>query len=73
MVVDTAGISHVFVRLWWKQKTRQILTEKIAQLNAAIDDVSAQLHANDVPNGSAVNPGEIEASIWRNIEDEIVM
>ncbi|CBI21572.3 unnamed protein product, partial [Vitis vinifera] len=45
------------------EKTRKILTEKIAQLNSAIDDVSAQLRADDAPNGSAVNPDEIEASI----------
>ncbi|KAJ9670972.1 hypothetical protein PVL29_027110 [Vitis rotundifolia] len=45
------------------EKTRKILTDKIAQLNSAIDDVSAQLRADDAPNGSAVNPDEIEASI----------
>lgn len=46
-----------------KQRTRKILTEKIAQLNSAIDDVSAQLHADDEPNGAAVAPDELEASI----------
>ncbi|KAB2623625.1 hypothetical protein D8674_041174 [Pyrus ussuriensis x Pyrus communis] len=45
------------------QKTRKILAEKIAQLNSAIDDVSAQLHGDDAPNGAAVAPDEIEASI----------
>ncbi|KAB1201991.1 hypothetical protein CJ030_MR8G005373 [Morella rubra] len=45
------------------ERTRQILTEKIAQLNSAIDDVSAQLRADDAPNGAAVNTDEIEASI----------
>jgi hypothetical protein len=35
------------------QKTRKNLNEKIAQLNAAIDDVSAQLRSEDgfsIPN-----------------------
>ncbi|CAI9777682.1 unnamed protein product [Fraxinus pennsylvanica] len=45
------------------ERTRKILTEKIAQLNSAIDDVSAQLHADDEPNGAAVAPDELEASI----------
>lgn len=47
------------------QKTRKILTEKIAQLNSAIDDVSAQLRTedDDAPNGVAVNSGEVEANI----------
>lgn len=47
------------------QKTRKILTEKIAQLNSAIDDVSAQLRTedDDPPNGVAVNSGEVEANI----------
>lgn len=45
------------------QKTRKILTEKIAQLNSAIDDVSAQLRTEDAPNGVAVNSDEIEAAI----------
>ncbi|CAL5391610.1 unnamed protein product [Camellia sinensis] len=42
---------------------RKILTEKIAQLNSAIDDVSSQLRADDTPNGTAVSPDELEASI----------
>ncbi|GKV21877.1 hypothetical protein SLEP1_g31813 [Rubroshorea leprosula] len=29
------------------EKNRRILEEKIEQLNSAIDDVSAQLHASD--------------------------
>ncbi|GMP99838.1 hypothetical protein CsSME_00047161 [Camellia sinensis var. sinensis] len=45
------------------ERTRKILTEKIAQLNSAIDDVSSQLHADDTPNGTAVSPDELEASI----------
>ncbi|XP_031270264.1 uncharacterized protein LOC116128645 [Pistacia vera] len=46
------------------EKTRKILTEKIAQLNSAIDDVSTQLHAEDEgPNGVAVNSDEIEANV----------
>ncbi|CAL5410905.1 unnamed protein product [Camellia sinensis] len=43
--------------------TRKILTEKIAQLNSAIDDVSSQLRADDTPNGTAMSPDELEASI----------
>ncbi|CAL5409244.1 unnamed protein product [Camellia sinensis] len=45
------------------ERTRKILTEKIAQLNSAIDDVSSQLRADDTPNGTAVSPDELEASI----------
>ncbi|CAK9137041.1 unnamed protein product [Ilex paraguariensis] len=45
------------------EKTRKILTDKIAQLNSAIDDVSSQLRADDAPNGAAVSPDELEASI----------
>ncbi|XP_076923144.1 uncharacterized protein LOC143585183 [Bidens hawaiensis] len=44
------------------EKTRKILTEKIAQLNSAIDDVSAQLRADDPPNGPSVPTDEVEAS-----------
>ncbi|WOK94797.1 hypothetical protein Cni_G03502 [Canna indica] len=44
------------------EKTRKVLTEKIAQLNAAIDDVSSQLQADDEPNGVAVPSDEIEAA-----------
>ncbi|XP_050230595.1 uncharacterized protein LOC126679585 [Mercurialis annua] len=44
------------------EKTRKILAEKIAQLNNSIDEVSAQLHPNDAPNGTAVSSDEIEAS-----------
>ncbi|KAI7985141.1 putative LRR receptor-like serine/threonine-protein kinase [Camellia lanceoleosa] len=36
----------------FEQRTRKILTEKIAQLNSAIDDVSSQLRADDTPNGA---------------------
>uniref|UniRef100_A0A7N2LBQ1 Uncharacterized protein n=1 Tax=Quercus lobata TaxID=97700 RepID=A0A7N2LBQ1_QUELO len=45
------------------ERTRKILTEKIAQLNSAIDDVSAQLHGDDAPNGVAVNSDEVGASM----------
>ncbi|OVA03299.1 hypothetical protein BVC80_8607g19 [Macleaya cordata] len=45
------------------EKTRKILTEKIAQLNSAIDDVSSQLRAEDAPNGAASTSDEIEAAI----------
>ncbi|CAM8986689.1 hypothetical protein QQ045_006158 [Rhodiola kirilowii] len=45
------------------ERTRKILTDKIAQLNSAIDDVSAQLRADDSPNGAAVTQDEVEASI----------
>eukprot|EP00268_Persea_americana_P024597 TRINITY_DN24037_c0_g1_i1.p1 TRINITY_DN24037_c0_g1~~TRINITY_DN24037_c0_g1_i1.p1 ORF type:complete len:170 (-),score=43.40 TRINITY_DN24037_c0_g1_i1:228-737(-) len=45
------------------EKTRKILTEKIAQLNSAIDDVSSQLRANDVQNGAAVVTDEVETAI----------
>ncbi|PON33102.1 inner membrane localized protein [Parasponia andersonii] len=45
------------------EKTRKVLAEKIAQLNSAIDDVSAQLRSEDGPNGVAVSSDEIEATI----------
>ncbi|KAF5953456.1 hypothetical protein HYC85_006312 [Camellia sinensis] len=45
------------------ERTGKILTENIAQLNSAIDDVSSQLRADDIPNGTAVSPDELEASI----------
>ncbi|XP_027362082.1 uncharacterized protein LOC113869801 [Abrus precatorius] len=45
------------------EKTRKVLTEKIAQLNSAIDGVSAQLRADEEPNESAVTTEEIGASI----------
>ncbi|XP_068646521.1 uncharacterized protein [Aristolochia californica] len=45
------------------ERTRKVLTEKIAQLNSAIDDVSSQLRADDAPNGAAVASDEIEAAI----------
>lgn len=44
-----------------------MLTEKIAQLNSAIDGVSAQLRSDVVPNEDsdelAVNSEEMEASV----------
>ncbi|KAH9606773.1 hypothetical protein KSS87_009793 [Heliosperma pusillum] len=42
------------------EKTRKILTEKIDQLNSAIDNVSSQLRSEGAPNGAAVNPDEME-------------
>lgn len=45
------------------EKTRKILTEKIAQLNSAIDDVSSQLRAEDGPNGAAGASDEVEAAL----------
>ncbi|KAL2895376.1 Bifunctional methyltransferase [Bienertia sinuspersici] len=42
------------------EKTRKILTEKIEQLNSAIDDVSSQLRSEGAPNGAAVNSDEVE-------------
>ncbi|WCJ44742.1 hypothetical protein M5689_025395 [Euphorbia peplus] len=45
------------------EKTRKVLTEKIEQLNSAIDEVSSQLRTEDAPNGVAVNSDEIEAAI----------
>ncbi|CAJ1973120.1 unnamed protein product [Sphenostylis stenocarpa] len=44
------------------EKTRKVLAEKIEQLNAAIDDVSAQLRSEEGSNGVAVNSDEIEAA-----------
>lgn len=48
------------------QRKRKILEEKIANLNAAIDDASAHFRSEDGPNGVAVNSGEIESAIWEN-------
>ncbi|BAT99859.1 uncharacterized protein LOC124843957 isoform X2 [Vigna umbellata] len=49
------------------EKTRKVLTEKIAQLNSAIDGVSAQLRSdvspNEDPDELAVNSEEMEASV----------
>lgn len=42
------------------ERTRKILTEKIDQLNSAIDDVSSQLRSEGAPNGAAVNADEVE-------------
>ena len=49
--------------VWWLQRTHKILTEKIAQLNSAIDDVSAQLHGDDALNRAAINSDEVRASM----------
>ncbi|KAH1224150.1 hypothetical protein GmHk_11G031436 [Glycine max] len=45
------------------ERTRKVLTEKIAQLNSAIDGVSAQLRPDEDSNEIALNSEEIEASI----------
>ncbi|KAK7849344.1 hypothetical protein CFP56_003116, partial [Quercus suber] len=45
------------------ERTRKILTEKITQLNLAIDDVFAQLYGDDAPNGAAMNSNEVGASM----------
>ncbi|KAL5705998.1 hypothetical protein ACHQM5_024216 [Ranunculus cassubicifolius] len=45
------------------ERTRKILAEKIEQLNSAIDDVSSQLRADDVPNGVPITSAdEVEAT-----------
>ncbi|KAK7309423.1 hypothetical protein RJT34_06136 [Clitoria ternatea] len=44
------------------EKTRKVLTDKIAQLNAAIDGVSAQLRADEDPNESASTSEEVEGA-----------
>ncbi|KAK7252619.1 hypothetical protein RIF29_36699 [Crotalaria pallida] len=46
------------------EKTRKVLTEKIAQLSSAIDGVSAQLRTDEGQSEPAVNSGEAEASIY---------
>ncbi|KAK7307424.1 hypothetical protein VNO77_40475 [Canavalia gladiata] len=45
------------------EKTRKVLTDKIAQLNSAIDGISAQLRPDEDPEESAVNSEEMGASI----------
>lgn len=44
------------------QKTRQTLNEKIAQLNAAIDDVSAQLRTEEGLGNQNGNNVELESA-----------
>ncbi|EOX90620.1 Uncharacterized protein TCM_000037 [Theobroma cacao] len=51
-LISFGGTASWNIRL---HKTRKILTEKIAQLNCAIDDASAQLHEDDPSNGATVN------------------
>ncbi|XP_045813663.1 uncharacterized protein LOC123907426 isoform X1 [Trifolium pratense] len=46
------------------ERTRKILTDKIAQLNATIDGISAQLHPDEDSNESAVVSEEIGASTY---------
>ncbi|KAL9248840.1 hypothetical protein AKJ16_DCAP00985 [Drosera capensis] len=41
------------------EKTRKILTEKFAELNSTIDDISTQLRSQDSPNGAAVSSDEL--------------
>ncbi|CDP07270.1 unnamed protein product [Coffea canephora] len=45
------------------EKQRKKLSEKIAQLNSAIDDVSNQLRSENTTNGADVNSDEVEALI----------
>ncbi|XP_074571888.1 uncharacterized protein LOC141828362 [Curcuma longa] len=45
------------------EKTRKVLTQKIEELNLAIDQVSSEIHGNDKPNEVTVSPNEIEAAI----------
>ncbi|KAM7518076.1 hypothetical protein LguiB_017038 [Lonicera macranthoides] len=45
------------------ERKRKILEEKIANLNAAIDDASAHFRSGDGPNGVAVSSDEIESAI----------
>ncbi|KAM7515992.1 hypothetical protein LguiA_005575 [Lonicera macranthoides] len=49
------------------ERTRKILTEKIAQLNSAIDEVSSQLRGGadeeDAPNGASVTQDKLGASV----------
>ncbi|XP_049398587.1 uncharacterized protein LOC125862532 [Solanum stenotomum] len=45
------------------EKQRKILTEKIVQLNDAIDDISNQLRSGDAENGAAVNLDEVESVV----------
>ena len=47
---------------FYLQKTRKVLTEKIAQLNSIVDDVFAQLRSEASPKGVAMDD-EIEAAI----------
>ncbi|KAE9606935.1 hypothetical protein Lal_00026495 [Lupinus albus] len=46
------------------EKTRKVLTEKIAQLSSAIDGVSAQLRTDDGQNESAEKTEETEVPIY---------
>eukprot|EP00252_Welwitschia_mirabilis_P020077 TRINITY_DN4835_c0_g1_i1.p1 TRINITY_DN4835_c0_g1~~TRINITY_DN4835_c0_g1_i1.p1 ORF type:complete len:168 (-),score=45.79 TRINITY_DN4835_c0_g1_i1:181-684(-) len=48
------------------EKTRKTLNEKIAQLNAAIDDVSAQLRAEDGVNEPALATSNTESEPMGN-------
>lgn len=45
------------------QEQRKKLSEKIEQLNSAIDDVSNQLRSENCPNGADANSDEVEALI----------
>nr|GMD58233.1 TRNA (guanine-N(7)-)-methyltransferase [Ipomoea batatas] len=54
---------NMYILSCCEQRTRKILSAKIEQLNTAIDSMSSQLYTKDAPNGIAVNPDELEASI----------
>ncbi|KAG9146477.1 hypothetical protein Leryth_011769 [Lithospermum erythrorhizon] len=43
------------------EKQRKKLSEKIEQLNTAIDEISNQLRSEDNPNGAAVNTDDVES------------
>ncbi|GLT35264.1 hypothetical protein SLA2020_097320 [Shorea laevis] len=45
------------------EKKRKILSEKIYQLNLAIDEISAQIRSEDAPNRVPVNPNEVESTV----------
>ncbi|GLT59349.1 hypothetical protein SLA2020_321710 [Shorea laevis] len=45
------------------ERKRKILSEKIDQLNLAIDEISAQIRSEDAPNGVAVNSNGVEATV----------
>uniref|UniRef100_A0A7N0V8D2 Uncharacterized protein n=1 Tax=Kalanchoe fedtschenkoi TaxID=63787 RepID=A0A7N0V8D2_KALFE len=45
------------------ERTRKKLEAKIAKLNSAIDNASAQIQIEDEPNGAAGNSNEAEAAI----------
>ncbi|XP_058785564.1 uncharacterized protein LOC131660351 [Vicia villosa] len=44
------------------EKTRKVLSNKIEQLNTAIDEISFQLRTGNTPNGVAKKSDEVEAT-----------